>query len=205
VSISRNEAGRRSSAKLLTPEEAFLIAVNIAKLPSVPRQILRGIPRPPNSASRQEARQRRASFVGFRSESRNQEQRTRPQRSRQQRRQCIRPHRSRQQRRHDTSVKSLRLAVTPAGNCAAGAACAVPVDRAAKINPVTAIANAVRMCIFLLYGVILHLVALLIIKFHWRRVRNTIICETLLVNMEVGVSNPSETNGLVDMTRCVRR
>jgi len=35
-----NESGRRSSAKLLTREEAFLIAVNIAKLPSVPREIL---------------------------------------------------------------------------------------------------------------------------------------------------------------------
>jgi hypothetical protein len=42
-----NEAGRRSSAKLLTRDEAFLIAVNIAKLPSVPRQILKDIPRPP--------------------------------------------------------------------------------------------------------------------------------------------------------------
>jgi hypothetical protein len=30
----------------------FLIAVNIAKLPSVPRQILKDIPRPPNTASR---------------------------------------------------------------------------------------------------------------------------------------------------------
>jgi hypothetical protein len=47
-----NEPGRRSSAKLLTRGEAFLIAVNIAKLPSVPRQILKDIPRPPNSASR---------------------------------------------------------------------------------------------------------------------------------------------------------
>ena len=47
-----NESGRRSSAKLLTRDEAFLIAVNIAKLPSVPRQILKDIPRPPNSASR---------------------------------------------------------------------------------------------------------------------------------------------------------
>jgi hypothetical protein len=28
------------------------IAVNIAKLPSVPRQILKDIPRPPNTASR---------------------------------------------------------------------------------------------------------------------------------------------------------
>jgi hypothetical protein len=43
-----NESGRRSSAKLLTRDEAFLIAVNIAKLPSVPRQ------RPPNSASRED-------------------------------------------------------------------------------------------------------------------------------------------------------
>ena len=47
-----NEFGRRSSAKLLTRDEEFLIAVNIAKLPSVPRQILKDIPRPPNTASR---------------------------------------------------------------------------------------------------------------------------------------------------------
>ena len=47
-----NESGRRSSAKLLTRDEAFLLAVNTAKLPSVPRQILKDIPRPPNSASR---------------------------------------------------------------------------------------------------------------------------------------------------------
>ena len=47
-----NESGRRSSANLLTRDEAFLIAVNIAKLPSVPRHILKDIPRPPNSASR---------------------------------------------------------------------------------------------------------------------------------------------------------
>jgi hypothetical protein len=32
-----NESGRRSSAKLLTRDEAFLIAVNIAKLPNEPR------------------------------------------------------------------------------------------------------------------------------------------------------------------------
>jgi hypothetical protein len=47
-----NESGRRSTAKLLTRDAAFLIAVNIAKLPSVPRQILKDNPRPPNSASR---------------------------------------------------------------------------------------------------------------------------------------------------------
>ena len=47
-----NEFVQRSSAKLLTRDEAFLIAVNIAKLPSVPRQILKDIPRPPNTASR---------------------------------------------------------------------------------------------------------------------------------------------------------
>jgi len=39
-------------AALRARVEAFLIAVNIAKLPSVPRQILKDIPRLPNSASR---------------------------------------------------------------------------------------------------------------------------------------------------------
>jgi hypothetical protein len=42
----------RSADNLLTRDEAFLIAVNIAKLPSVPRQILKDIPRPPNRAGR---------------------------------------------------------------------------------------------------------------------------------------------------------
>ena len=45
------EAGRRSAAKLLTRDEAFLLAANFAKLPMVPRQILKDIPRPPSSAS----------------------------------------------------------------------------------------------------------------------------------------------------------
>jgi hypothetical protein len=48
----KNEPGRRSSAKLVAQEEAFIIAVNIVKLPNVPRQILKDIPRPLNSASR---------------------------------------------------------------------------------------------------------------------------------------------------------
>jgi hypothetical protein len=47
-----NEAQRRLSTKRLTRDEAFLLAVNIAKLPSVPRQILKDIPRPPNTADR---------------------------------------------------------------------------------------------------------------------------------------------------------
>ena len=42
----------RVNLERLSRDEAFLIAVNIAKLPSVPRQILKDIPRPPNTASR---------------------------------------------------------------------------------------------------------------------------------------------------------
>ena len=44
------EAGPRSAAKLLTRDEAFLLAVNFAKLPMLPRQVLKDIPRPPNTA-----------------------------------------------------------------------------------------------------------------------------------------------------------
>jgi hypothetical protein len=47
-----DEPQRQMSMKRLSRDEAFLIALNIAKLPSVPRQILKDIPRPPNSASR---------------------------------------------------------------------------------------------------------------------------------------------------------
>ena len=47
-----DEPQRQMSMKRLSRDEAFLIAVNIGKLPSVPRQILKDIPRPPNSASR---------------------------------------------------------------------------------------------------------------------------------------------------------
>jgi hypothetical protein len=50
-----DEPQRQMSMQRLSRDEAFLIAVNIiAKLPSVPRQILKGIPRPPNSASRED-------------------------------------------------------------------------------------------------------------------------------------------------------
>ena len=48
-----NEPQRQMSMKRLSRDEAFLIAVNIAKLPRVPRAILKDIPRPPNSASRE--------------------------------------------------------------------------------------------------------------------------------------------------------
>jgi hypothetical protein len=47
-----DEPQRQMSMKRLSRDEAFLIAVNIAKLPGVPRQILKDIPTPPNSASR---------------------------------------------------------------------------------------------------------------------------------------------------------
>ena len=46
-----DEPQRQMSMRRLSRDEAFLIPVNIAKLPSVPRQILKDIPRPPNSAS----------------------------------------------------------------------------------------------------------------------------------------------------------
>ena len=41
-----DEPQRQMSMKRLSRDEAFLIAVNIAKLPSAPRQILKDIPRP---------------------------------------------------------------------------------------------------------------------------------------------------------------
>jgi hypothetical protein len=45
-----DEPRRQRTLKRLSRDEAFLVAVNIAKLPSVPRQILKDIPRPANSA-----------------------------------------------------------------------------------------------------------------------------------------------------------
>jgi hypothetical protein len=47
-----DEPQRQMSMKRLSRDEAFRLAVNIAKFPSVPRQILKDIPRPPNTASR---------------------------------------------------------------------------------------------------------------------------------------------------------
>jgi hypothetical protein len=46
-----DEPQRQMSMKRLSHDQAFLLAVNIAKLPSVPRQKLKDIPRPPHSAS----------------------------------------------------------------------------------------------------------------------------------------------------------
>ena len=40
-----DEPQRQMSMKRLSRDEAFLIAVNITKLPSVPRQIIKDIPR----------------------------------------------------------------------------------------------------------------------------------------------------------------
>jgi hypothetical protein len=48
--IHRGHEGGRLGR--LLRDEAFLLAVNIAKPPNVPRQILKDIPRPPNTASR---------------------------------------------------------------------------------------------------------------------------------------------------------
>jgi hypothetical protein len=48
-SDNRHEGGQLGR---LSRDEAFLIEVNIAKLPSVPWQILKDILRPPNSTSR---------------------------------------------------------------------------------------------------------------------------------------------------------
>jgi hypothetical protein len=46
-----DEPRRQMSMKRLSRDEAFLVAVNIAKLPNVPRQIWKDIPRPPHKAS----------------------------------------------------------------------------------------------------------------------------------------------------------
>jgi hypothetical protein len=75
----------------------------------------------------------------------NHEQRTRPQRSRQQRRQCKRPQRSRQQLRHHTCVTLLlSSSMTAAGSGAMGAALAA-LEAAARINPATPTARMVRI------------------------------------------------------------
>jgi hypothetical protein len=44
------EPPRQRTTKRVSRDEAFLIAVNIAKLPRVPRDILKDIPRPRHSA-----------------------------------------------------------------------------------------------------------------------------------------------------------
>ena len=49
-----DEPQRQMSMKRLSRDEAFLLAVNIGKLPNVPRQILKDIPGPPNTASRED-------------------------------------------------------------------------------------------------------------------------------------------------------
>jgi hypothetical protein len=46
-----DEPQRQMSMRRLSRDEAFLLAVNFAKLPRVPRQILKDIPRPPHSVS----------------------------------------------------------------------------------------------------------------------------------------------------------
>jgi hypothetical protein len=46
-----DEPQRQMSMKRMSRDEAFLIAVNIAKLPMVPRAILKDIPRPPDSTN----------------------------------------------------------------------------------------------------------------------------------------------------------
>jgi hypothetical protein len=51
-----DEPQRQMSMKRLSRDEAFLVAVNIAKLPSVPQTILKDIPRPPHSAGRDDWR-----------------------------------------------------------------------------------------------------------------------------------------------------
>jgi hypothetical protein len=45
-----DEPQRQMSMQRLSRDEAFLIAVNIAKLPRVPRSVLKDIPRPPIAA-----------------------------------------------------------------------------------------------------------------------------------------------------------
>jgi hypothetical protein len=45
------ESGRRSAAKILCKDDAWRIASNIAKLPNVPRDVLKNIAQPKTSAS----------------------------------------------------------------------------------------------------------------------------------------------------------